>query len=269
MRTNLAMSFSCVLLAQSTTLVRCFEKVNAVMTAVPLKRIRFPVQRRISSSLIAGAVVKKIRRILLCLHQIIHLLIASCLSSLGYRNLQMLLGSLRVLQIVDDKNHISKAPEPSLSAAASEETQMARSLPADLNERIMAMTGLGEPTLQNNDQGARGGGGSSQVETSLRKKQQEAKQGQAYKQDASRSAGLRGGYKHNPNYGDGVVPSVLELQMLVEQAWDAGYDPEGYDAFQPEGVRGNERWIGRAVPALQWHFGKEFNNLFASNIRRD
>ena len=43
------------------------------------------------------------------------------------------------------------------------------------------------------------------------------------------------------------MPSVLETQMLVEQPWQAGYDPEGLDIFRPEGVRNNERWIGEAL----------------------
>lgn len=172
--------------------------------------------------------------------------------SCGYRNLQMLLGSLRVLQI-DGESNSTMSPDPSPSKAAAEENEenaKVRSLPADLSERIMALAGIGEgfgqSTPNESDKGSSSGGYNSQVAMSL--PQQEQGQGQERTRKDARSAGLRGGFKHQPNYEDGLlVPSVLELQMLVEQAWDAGYDAEGSVIFQPEGVRGNERWIGRPV----------------------
>lgn len=144
--------------------------------------------------------------------------------SCGYRNLQMLLGSLCVLQIDEEKHK-----HPSSGAVTAEEkSSRVRSLPLDLSDRILVLAGVGEGFVQCG-QGAGRDGDSSRI--------------------IARTAALRGG--KGPNYGGGVVPSVLELQMLVERAWDAGYDPEGSGIFRPQGVRGNERWIGEAVSALR------------------
>jgi hypothetical protein len=42
------------------------------------------------------------------------------------------------------------------------------------------------------------------------------------------------------------VPSVVELQQLLEHAWSLGFDPEGASIFQPGGgVLDNTRWIGK------------------------
>ena len=32
--------------------------------------------------------------------------------------------------------------------------------------------------------------------------------------------------------------------MLIDKAWDIGFDPQGSASFQPEGLRNSNRWIG-------------------------
>ena len=46
------------------------------------------------------------------------------------------------------------------------------------------------------------------------------------------------------DFGAGIVPSVFEIQGLIERSWADGFDPEGSKTFQPQGVRGNQRCIG-------------------------
>ena len=42
------------------------------------------------------------------------------------------------------------------------------------------------------------------------------------------------------------IPSVFELQQLLEHAWSLGYDPEGASIFRPDGgVLDTTRWIGK------------------------
>jgi hypothetical protein len=175
--------------------------------------------------------------------------------SCGYRNLQMLLGSLRVLKVREDK-HFTTASTASRECATGQGSLRTRTLPLDISERMMVLAGVGDTSdlsTQDSSSSSSGSSSSSREDGSGSKNSNRIASSQASQNDmrreertriVARSASLRGGYERTPSIEGGVVPSVLETQMLVEQAWQAGFDPEGLEIFRPEGVRGNERWIG-------------------------
>ena len=170
--------------------------------------------------------------------------------SCGYQNLRMLLGSLRVLKVSEDKR-VTTASTVSRESGTSERTTSMRALPLDISERMMAMAGVGETSVlstQENSSSSEDGGSkrSSNKEASTQPSENGIPRDKNTR-IVAHSASLRGGYERTPSIEGGVVPSVLETQILVEQAWQAGYDPEGLDIFRPEGVRNNERWIGEAL----------------------
>jgi|AntRauTorckE5430_2_1112549.scaffolds.fasta_scaffold16566_1 hypothetical protein len=171
--------------------------------------------------------------------------------SCGYRNLQMLLGSLRVLRIREGK-HKASTSERSLTGGGMRQT---RSLPLDISSRMMALAGVGEGFPQSSS-------GSDRQDTTNRMDSSRRVSGDSkehpennvdlatHSRNVAQSATLRDGYGRTPRIERGLLPSVLETQMLVEQAWQAGYDPEGLEIFRPEGVRGNKRSIGEALYVL-------------------
>ena len=176
----------------------------------------------------------------------------------------MILGSLLVLQVDDDNllNSLAKAPdltstvtvekaaeEVSSCAESSSESQLKACLiPVNLSERMLPLaanrdgnkTKRATPNGECNKfkTGCEGSNGNSSQNQERRELKAEARPRRVLQ-----PTGLITCHKLI-DHGNGVVPSVLEMQMLVEQAWDAGYDTEGCDIFQPEGVCGNERWIG-------------------------
>lgn len=179
--------------------------------------------------------------------------------SCGYRNLRMILGSLLILQI-DDKNKIIAAKTLDLTSSSNaaelpctiprpgSESKVCL-MPKDLSKRILPLAisraedkKQATPTRmdKSSETGREGSDGNS-----IRHQEKEHNGG-GRPRKVPQPTGLFTCHKLIDR-GNGVVPSVLEMQMLVEQAWDAGYDSEGYDIFQPEGVCGNERWIGEWV----------------------
>jgi hypothetical protein len=170
--------------------------------------------------------------------------------SCGYRNLQMLLGSLRVLRIREVKRETS-IPGRSSTGGGMRQT---RSLPLDISDRMMALAGVGEgfpqSSSESSPQETADNMGSSSSSTRMSREPNNQSQ---YDEDSvvhsanvAQSATLRAGYGRRPSLARGLLPSVLETQILVEQAWQAGFDPEGLDIFRPEGVRNNKRPIGEA-----------------------
>ena len=173
--------------------------------------------------------------------------------SCGYRNLQMMLGSLRVLQIDEEENlaHQSRPLEAGTTAAEddagfnrgaaqddagfSRGTATARSLPADLSERMAAHN---EGFLQTPaTTSAAAQVGTHQTGPPQEGSEQEGlpKECDATQRKVAAAALLKGGHNFSLAFGAGVVPSVYEMQGLVEQSWDKGYDPEGCKIFRPPG----------------------------------
>ncbi len=43
-------------------------------------------------------------------------------------------------------------------------------------------------------------------------------------------------------YSDNELPTVLEIQQLIEKAWERGYNPKGRD--ETGGILGSRKFIG-------------------------
>jgi len=159
--------------------------------------------------------------------------------SCGYRNIQMILTALRIMQINDSESVLEVAQTQEIADGLSGETiegpqvvaTPSHGVPVCMWKRTRGLNEADDDTTTFSFDVVRRWAGSGAIEY------------------LSTSKSARDDHQFH-SVGAAGAPSVCRLQVLLEQAWSKGYDPEGSALFGPQGVQGTERRIGSLHTAV-------------------